>query len=52
MIQSDGVKIWPVYFNRKLENFEAAENYCAEIGRPDAYMQSVIFLSLYSFGIW
>ncbi|KAG6393893.1 hypothetical protein SASPL_144468 [Salvia splendens] len=23
----------------KLENFEAAENYCAEIGRPDAYMQ-------------
>ncbi|KAH6782270.1 Vacuolar sorting protein 39 [Perilla frutescens var. frutescens] len=23
----------------KLEDFEAAENYCAEIGRPDAYMQ-------------
>lgn len=36
------------YFIRKLENFEAAENYCAEIGRPDAYMQSVIFLSFYS----
>ncbi|KAL8033886.1 hypothetical protein ABFX02_13G185100 [Erythranthe guttata] len=23
----------------KLENYEAAEQYCAEIGRPDAYMQ-------------
>ncbi|KAL8508430.1 hypothetical protein ACS0TY_018888 [Phlomoides rotata] len=23
----------------KLEDFEAAEHYCAEIGRPDAYMQ-------------
>ncbi|KAG8385151.1 hypothetical protein BUALT_Bualt03G0011900 [Buddleja alternifolia] len=26
-------------FARKLENCEAAEEYCAEIGRPDAYMQ-------------
>ncbi|KAG6395858.1 hypothetical protein SASPL_141988 [Salvia splendens] len=33
---------------RKLENFEAAENYYAEIGKPDAYIQSVIFLSSYS----
>ncbi|KAL0417869.1 UNVERIFIED_CONTAM: Vacuolar sorting protein 3 [Sesamum radiatum] len=24
---------------RKLENLEAAEQYCSEIGRPDAYMQ-------------
>lgn len=29
-----------------MENYEAAEQYCAEIGRPDAYMQSVIFLPL------
>lgn len=33
-------------FIRKLENFEAAEDYCEEIGRPDAYIQSVIFLPL------
>lgn len=26
---------------RKLEDSEAAEQYCAEIGRPDAYMQFV-----------
>lgn len=24
---------------RKLEDSEAAEQYCADIGRPDAYMQ-------------
>ena len=29
---------------RKLEDSEAAEQYCAEIGRPDAYMQ-LVFLS-------
>ena len=29
---------------RKLEDSEAAEQYCAEIGRPDAYMQLVSFL--------
>jgi len=29
---------------RKLEDSEAAEQYCAEIGRADAYMQ---FVSIY-----
>lgn len=29
---------------RKLEDCEAAEQYCAEIARPDAYMQLVSFL--------
>ncbi|KAG6382452.1 hypothetical protein SASPL_157880 [Salvia splendens] len=38
IIKSDK-EVCPFYFIRKLENFEAAENYCAEIGRPDAYMQ-------------
>ena len=29
---------------RKLEDSEAAEQYCAEIGRADAYMQFVSYL--------
>lgn len=32
---------------RKLEDSEAAEQYCAEIGRPDAYMQLVILFFLF-----
>lgn len=32
---------------RKLEDSEAAEQYCAEIGRPDAYMQLVSSISLW-----
>lgn len=31
--------------NRKLEDSEAAERYCAELGRPEAYMQ-LVFLCL------
>jgi hypothetical protein len=30
---------------RKLEDSEAAEQYCAEIGRDDAYIQYVLFLT-------
>jgi len=34
---------------RKLEDSEAAEQYCAEIGRSDTYMQFVSILSFYWF---
>jgi len=33
---------------RKLEDSEAAEQYCAEIGRADAFMQ---FVTIYPFNI-
>lgn len=38
---------------RKLEDSEAAEQYCAEIGRADAYMQFVSVLPFwYSIYVW
>lgn len=37
---------------RKLEDCEAAEQYCAEIGRPDAYMQLVQYSLICFFSYW
>lgn len=40
-----------VWYVRKLEDSEAAEQYCAEIGRSDAYVQLIFFFCLLIFAL-